>query len=479
MVAVRRVLPMVLANIVLDDELPSQPEDFSLFVAYAISTVTNTSMAVHRHLLAMTSTEQRLEAVRELIDRLRCPRLERGSLLVSTREEPDFSFGGSVVLLTEHGPTGSVGFIVNQEIGALAPLLYPNGTAQAAAAVAAAAARMPAGHRALRLMYGGPVELGRGRGRTRVLAGSHPEGASEPFGGSRGSHVGHLELVPGVFLFPPVAPTRGDSGEDDEPGASSASLGSSIEVYDGEESSGAMVGSQGGMVSDRSSLDGSEMQLGGDEALEPFEHDGSVFSSSHSEMREPRTDNVGGGTEAAQAAQAARVAQGAAPAADERMRDHEVVAQATRVVQSQHTMAALAAAFPPTAEASAAESQAETRRGGPVELPAQDAWPNTPGAPNPPGDERARGETGLLLHGYAAWMPLQLEREVRAGQWFVAPPGDRHTILRMPRGEMYARVRGNGALMPLDSEAFLEWCLERGRSGSLSTTLHSLASPLP
>lgn len=202
MVAVRRVLPMVLANIVLDDELPSQPEDFSLFVAYAISTVTNTSMAVHRHLLAMTSTEQRLEAVRELIDRLRCPRLERGSLLVSTREEPDFSFGGSVVLLTEHGPTGSVGFIVNQEIGALAPLLYPNGTAQAAAAVAAAAARMPAGHRALRLMYGGPVELGRGRGRTRVLAGVPSRRRVGAFWGLKREPRGPSRARPGRLSLP-------------------------------------------------------------------------------------------------------------------------------------------------------------------------------------------------------------------------------------------------------------------------------------
>jgi len=45
------------------------------------------------------------------------------------------------------------------------------------------------------------------------------------------------------------------------------------------------------------------------------------------------------------------------------------------------------------------------------------------------------GEEGeeMLVHGFASWCPMQLDREVRLGGWYVTDVVNASVILRMPR----------------------------------------------
>ena len=79
-------------------------------------------------------------------------------MLLSSNPHSDFSFGGSVVLIYRHDAQGTEGVIVNQDIGPLQPLLYPNGTDFL----------NRTGGRP-RLRFGGPVNLGSGLQYTQVL----------------------------------------------------------------------------------------------------------------------------------------------------------------------------------------------------------------------------------------------------------------------------------------------------------------------
>jgi len=80
---IRLVLPMVMANTMLDEDLPASPEEFSLYVAQALGFVANVSSAVHRRFLSTRDTQQRLEEILEMMARLQCPGLEKGVLLTS------------------------------------------------------------------------------------------------------------------------------------------------------------------------------------------------------------------------------------------------------------------------------------------------------------------------------------------------------------------------------------------------------------
>jgi putative AlgH/UPF0301 family transcriptional regulator len=62
------------------------------------------------------------------LSRLACPRIQKGTLLLSSNPKSDFSFGGSVVLIYRHDPYGTEGVIINQDIGPLEEYLYPNGS---------------------------------------------------------------------------------------------------------------------------------------------------------------------------------------------------------------------------------------------------------------------------------------------------------------------------------------------------------------
>jgi len=158
---IERKLPYFLANVMVSQPPPRDPEGLSVFVAYSLGAVLDFPGPLHRRFLSLRSTLQRLEEEEELMSRLSCPLIQRGTLILSSNPVPDFAFGGSVVLIYRHDVHGTEGLIINQEIGQLEELLYPNGSAYLA--------RPPLrGKPSLR--FGGPVNLGSGVRHTQVLA---------------------------------------------------------------------------------------------------------------------------------------------------------------------------------------------------------------------------------------------------------------------------------------------------------------------
>jgi len=71
-------------------------------------------------------------------------------------------------------------------------------------------------------------------------------------------------------------------------------------------------------------------------------------------------------------------------------------------------------------------------------------------------------ELELLLHGYASWCPHQLDREIRAGGWYIVDSlVNSSMVFDWPHSEMYERLRKQATLMPFDADAFLEWVNSR------------------
>eukprot|EP00961_Rhodomonas_salina_P262198 3543564-Rhodomonas_salina.1 len=68
---------------------------------------------------------------------------------------------------------------------------------------------------------------------------------------------------------------------------------------------------------------------------------------------------------------------------------------------------------------------------------------------------------GMLIHGFASWCPLQLDREVRLGGWFVTGVVNASVILDMPREDMYERMIAEAKLMPFDPAAYMDWVTDQ------------------
>jgi hypothetical protein len=192
---IERKLPYFLANVMVSQHPPRDPEGLSVFVAYSLGAVLDFPGPLHRRFLSLRSTLQRLEEEEELMSRLSCPLIQAGTLILSSNPVPDFAFGGSVVLIYRHDLHGTEGIIINQEIGQLEELLYPNGSAYLARPP-------PRGKPCLR--FGGPVNLGSGVRHTQVLARTvnvsevlHPKELGQE--GINGPNITHLIDDTGVL----------------------------------------------------------------------------------------------------------------------------------------------------------------------------------------------------------------------------------------------------------------------------------------
>jgi len=92
----------------------------ALSLSLSLSHPLSLSLSLSIHIYSIFSAE--------LLSRLACPRIQKGTLLLSSTPKSDFSFGGSVVLIYRHDPYGTEGVIINQDIGPLEEYLYPNGS---------------------------------------------------------------------------------------------------------------------------------------------------------------------------------------------------------------------------------------------------------------------------------------------------------------------------------------------------------------
>ena len=384
------------------------------------------------------------------MSRCACPRIQRGTLLLSSNPQSDFSFGGSVVLIYRHDAQGTEGVIVNQDIGPLQPLLYPNGTDFL----------NRTGGRP-RLRFGGPVNLGSGLQYTQVLCraanasevrqpagddgevnvtGSLPTRAREHVWNldmqSSGPNISHLVDASGVLpvdalgdvnLFLPAASFFGSMQEqiamevepdwsDDEDigseegeqagldggmGAGGVEISHSFSSFSETENSS--EARDASMHDAEQASSGGEVRRGDDREEAAAEEGAGLvsFSPYHHQVR------LDDGSAMYTHTRAVGGTRGAAGAAREAGGGMETDSHSRQSVEGQNTSLA------PHGQVAGSDDGTAERWGGcaVAHRHTRSCAARASGS--------GEGARELLLHGFAAWCPHQLDREIRAGGWWV------------------------------------------------------------
>uniref|UniRef100_A0A7S0E4W3 Uncharacterized protein n=1 Tax=Hanusia phi TaxID=3032 RepID=A0A7S0E4W3_9CRYP len=88
-------------------------------------------------------------------------------------------------------------------------------------------------------------------------------------------------------------------------------------------------------------------------------------------------------------------------------------------------------------------------------------------------EERAGGSKELLLNGFATWGPLQLEREIHEGGWFLTPfLANASIVFDTPREEMYDRLMAVASTRMFSRGDLLDW-MQRNGPASAESVMHS------
>mmetsp|Transcript_38632 Transcript_38632/g.60263 ORF Transcript_38632/g.60263 Transcript_38632/m.60263 type:complete len:590 (-) Transcript_38632:1136-2905(-) len=409
---VRALLPLLLANIYYEDDYHSQdPETLSFTVLHTLDDVLRLPNDVHVHFLSTQNTTQRLIELKQLIKQIACPQLRKGIVLISSRETPDFQFGGSVVLLYEHDAEGTKGVIINQHIGRMATVLYPNGTQSL---LNKKTNMTPS------LQFGGPVNLGSGPPFTQVLARSVPADAEG----------NATEIIPGVYIFPgehlqqpnyrsSVEIELTDDEDDEE---------SEIEFVDGDDEDGEGDETMGQDLSTQGAARFASDSLGNRMPGEEDETDQEVVSD-----------------------EAMASANLSATFAHENA--HSPVRPANSTEDWDDSIVAMEGALEAEDSRNADWSSDENEA---MEYSKAQLWMASPSYESS-GLNTTENTQEMLIHGFAAWCPLQLDREIRTGIWFICEDITATEIFDMNRTEVYEHVKRRSALSCFDSEAYSAW----------------------